>query len=124
MSLTGGGFFDKTEPMEIIKNIKAQWQEMTGETEETRLINAILTSTFIGDGSPSDECLRETKDILGGKDPYETIQGSFATLYDPRTKKTSLWMSRIPTVKVATRDVLRIMAYEGPLDNLVPELHW
>ena len=108
----------------LIKKPKAQWRDMKGSNDEARLINAFLTDRFIGDNVPDDECWSETRAILTGADPYQTIHRSFATAYNLVTKEMSVLKSVEPMVGEATRDVLRIMAHVDPLDTLVEELSW
>ena len=46
------------KPAKLVKNVTENWEQMEGETDEIKQLNAILTATFIGNRDfPADECL-------------------------------------------------------------------
>tara|TARA_Y100000310_G_scaffold279517_1_gene298679 strand:- start:11743 stop:12093 length:351 start_codon:yes stop_codon:yes gene_type:complete len=51
--------------MSMVKNVLLDWEEMEGESVEVKLLNALLTSVFIGVRDiPADECVTHARAVL------------------------------------------------------------
>ncbi len=51
--------------MKMVANVLVNWRDMAGESVEVQLLNALITSVFIGARDmPSDECLTAALEVL------------------------------------------------------------